>query len=350
MVTDAGREGVELERNPAFEEWSAAAQPDGFADTISWRFDEPLAAAFSRLQDGDLDVMIDEPGPQDLATLRSTHPDQVLTGAAPFTLFVGFDTVKPPFDDERVRRAVSYAIDRGHLVDLLGGPTIQRPTCQILPPNYQGYEPYCPFTLEPDNLVWSAPDTDRAKALIGEAGATGTPVDVLVSEEGVLPGSVEAMKYVTDVLEEIGLEPELEILHDGRAYFTRILPQGGEVPETFAGTPRHPNVFLSGWVADYLGARNFIEPQFACGEAGFANGHGWCDPTLDDRMNEAAALQVTDPGAANRAWGEIEHQLVDAAVQAPITNPLFTHAVSDRAGNVQLNPQWGLLLSLIWVQ
>ena len=49
------------------------------------------------------------------------------------------------------------------------------------------------------------------------------------------------------------------------------------------------------------GARNFIEAQFACGEAGFANGHGWCDGTLDDRMDEAAALQVTDPGAANRA-------------------------------------------------
>ena len=350
MVTGAGREGFELERNPAFKEWSAAAQPDGFVDAISWRFDEPLASAFHRLQEGDLDVMIDEPGPQDLALLRSTHPDQVLTGAAPFTVFVGFDTVKPPFDDERVRRAVSYALDRGHLVDLLGGPTIQRPTCQILPPNYQGYEPYCPFTLEPDNIVWSAPDTDRAKALIREAGAAGTPVDVLASDEGLPPGSVEATNYVTDVLEEIGLEPELEILHGATAYFTRILPPSGEVPGTLAGTPRHPHVFISGWFADYLGARNFIEPQFACGEAGFANGQGWCDGTLDDRMNEAAALQVTDPGAANRAWAEIEHQLVDAAVQAPITNPLLTHAVSDRAENVQVHPQWGLMLSLIWVQ
>lgn len=349
VVTDAGRSGVELERNPAFEEWSAAAQPEGFVDAISWRFDEPLADAFLRLQDGALDVMISEPGPQDLAILRSTHPDQVLSGAAPSTLFVGFDTVKPPFDDERLRRAVSYAIDRGHLVDLLGGPTIQRQTCQILPPNYQGFEPYCPFTLEPDNIVWSAPDTDRAKALIEEAGAAGTPVDVLVGDEGLPPGAVEAMEYVTDVLAEIGLEPELEIMHSD-AYFGRILPPAGGAPGTFAGTPRHPHVFLSGWIADYLGARNFIEPQFACGEAGFANGHGWCDGTLDDRMDEAAALQVTDPGAANRAWGEIEHQLVDAAVQAPITNPLFTHAVSDRAENVQLHPQWGLMLSLIWVQ
>ena len=61
-------------------------------------------------------------------------------------------------------------------------------------------------------------------------------------------------------------------------------------------------------------------------------------------------VAVPDPGAANRAWAEIEHQLVDAAVQAPITNPLLTHAVSDRAENVQVHPQWGLMLSLIWVQ
>jgi peptide/nickel transport system substrate-binding protein len=349
IVTESGPKGVELERNTAFEEWSAAAQPDGFVDAISWRFSEVPHQAFSRLQAGDLDVMVSEPGPQDLAVLRSTHPDQVLTWPAPFTLFVGFDTVKPPFDDERVRQAVSFALDRGHLVDLLGGSENQRQTCQILPPNYQGYEPYCPFTLEPDNLVWSAPDPDRAKALIEEAGAAGTPVDVLVTD--TLPsGTVDVMEYVTDVLAEIGLEPDLEVVHGDAPYFDRIYPPAAGDPGTLPGTPRHPNVFMSGWAADYLGARNFIEPQFACGAAGFTNGQGWCDETLSERMDEASALQFSDPGAANRAWAEIEHQLVDAAVQAPITNPLLTHAVSDRAGNVQVHPQWGLMLSLIWVQ
>ena len=349
IVTEAGRERIELERNAAFEEWSAAAQPDGYVDAISWRFNEVLHQAFSRLQAGDLDVMVSEPGPQDLTVLRSTHPDQVLTWPAPFTLFVGFDTLKPPFDDERVRQALNFALDRGHLVDLLGGSANQRQTCQILPPNFQGYEPYCPYTLEPDNLVWSAPDPDRAKALIEEAGAAGTPVDVLVTDQ-LPPGAVEVMEYVTDVLAEIGLKAKLEIVHGDAPYFTRILPPAGGEPGTFAGTPRHPNLFLSGWASDYLGARNFIEPQFACGRAGFANGHGWCDETLSERMDEASALQLSDPGAANRAWAQIEHQLVDAAVQAPITNPLTTHAVSDRAENVQVHPQWGLMLSLIWVQ
>ncbi len=349
MVTDASRRGVELERNPAFEEWSAAAQPDGFVDAISWRFGEDPGQAFQRLQAGDLDVMINEPVPEDLAVLRSTHPDQVLSSPAPVTFFVGFDTVKAPFNDERVRQAVSYAIDRAHIVDLLGGPETQRQTCQILPPNYQGYEPFCPFTLDPQGGVWSAPDPSRAQGLIEEAGAAGTPVDVLVTDDGLPPGAVEVMKYVTDVLSEIGLKPKLEILHDDVAYFSRIMPPGVK-PGTPAGTARHPHVFFSGWFPDYFAARNFIEPQFACGQSGFANGFGWCDPSLEGRIEEAAALQATDPGAANRAWADIEHQLVEAAVQAPIANPLTTHTVSDRAENAQIHPLWGLMLSLIWVQ
>jgi peptide/nickel transport system substrate-binding protein len=350
LVAEAGPDTVELVRNPRFEEWSAAAQPDGFADAISWRFNENLPQAFRQVQSGELDVMLSEPLPEDLSMLRSTHPDQVVTWAAPFTLFVGFDTVKPPFDDERVRQAVSYAIDRGHLVDLLGGPTTQRQTCQVLPPNYQGYAPFCPFTLEPESGAWSAPDLTQARALIEEAGVAGTPVDVLVTDDGLPPGGVQVMEYVTTVLADLGLQPELETLHGARPYFTRIMPPVGGTPGTPAGTQKHPDVFMSGWIADYLGARNFIEPQFGCGEAGFANAFGWCDETLDDRMAEAATLQVTDPGGANRAWAEIEHQLVEAAIQAPITNPLTTHAVSERVENVQIHPQWGLMLSLIWVQ
>ena len=62
IVTESGPNGVELERNAAFEEWSAAAQPDGFVDAISWRFSEVPHQAFSRLQAGDLDVMVTEPG------------------------------------------------------------------------------------------------------------------------------------------------------------------------------------------------------------------------------------------------------------------------------------------------
>ena len=47
---------------------------------------------------------------------------------------------------------------------------------------------------------------------------------------------------------------------------------------------------------------------------------------------------------------DIEHGLVEQAALAPVTNPVTTHAVSAHVENVQLHPQWGLLLSRLWVQ
>jgi hypothetical protein len=66
-------------------------------------------------------------------------------------------------------------------------------------------------------------------------------------------------------------------------------------------------------------------------------------------MEKAKSLQISDPGSANRAWSDIEHALVDNAALVPVANPILTFVVSERAGNVQINPQFGVLLGQIWV-
>jgi YVTN family beta-propeller protein len=343
MVAEAVAGGIELVRNPVFREWSGAAQPEGFVSAISWRFGQDLGSAFDRLTGGGVDLMIEAPRPDDLASLQAAHPDQVVHAPQAFTVFVGFDVLKPPFDDERVRQAVNYAIDRERMVDLLGGPTVQRPTCQILPPNFQGYEPYCPYTLEPKRDVWSAPNPDRARELIEDAGAVGEKVTVWVMRrDPAISDPPPVMRYVVEVLNDLGLRADLKIV-ETEAYFDAVY-QG----TARAGSPGHPQIYLSGWIQDYPGAGNFIQPQFSCG--GFGNPSGWCSERLDARMQEALRLYATDPGASTRAWTEIEHQLVDDAVFAPLTNPVFTNVVSSRTGNVQVHPQWGILLSRLWVQ
>jgi ABC-type transport system substrate-binding protein len=71
---------------------------------------------------------------------------------------------------------------------------------------------------------------------------------------------------------------------------------------------------------------------------------------LASRIDEAQRLQATDPAAANSARIEIEHQLVEDAIWVPLTNPVSTYALSPRTENIQVNPQWGILLSRLWVQ
>ncbi len=341
MIESASTSHIELVRNPEFREWAAAAQPDGFVDSISWRFGLDLADSYDRLSAGDLDWMADVPQPDDLAALQATHPDQVILSPTTSTYYVGFDVLKPPFDDMRVRQALSYAIDRDHVVDLLGGPTSQRKTCQILPPNFQGYEPFCPYTLNPESRVWSAPDLDRAGELIAQADVDGQQVTVWTGKVGLPAGAKEVMAYVTEVLDDLGMRATLKEIESDEEYF-------GNIFDSPAGSDEHPQVFFSGWISDYPRAGDFIDVLFRC-DSGH-NAQGFCDRDLDAAMDEAHALQSTDPGASNRAWIAIEHQLVEEAVWAPLSNPVSAYAFSERVGNVQVHPQWGTLLSRLWVR
>jgi peptide/nickel transport system substrate-binding protein len=337
MIAEAGADGVELVRNPEFREWSGAAQPDGFVDAISWRFGQDPANAFDRLSAGELDWMTDVPQPEDLASLQAEHPDQVVVWPRPWTYWVGFNALTPPFDDPRVRQALNYAIDRNHVVELHGGPSSYRLTCQVLPPNFQGYDPFCPYTLEPDSDAWSAQDLDRAHALIEDAGAMGEKVTALIARTS--PGEAKIMRYIVEVLNELGLRADSKTAGGLHQKFAAI--DAGEA-----------QAYLGGWISIYPTASDFIKPKVWCSPShlGWGPYSGFCSESLNAMFKHALRLQETDPAAANSAWADLDHQIVEDAIVAPLDNLVSTFAVSARVENVQVHPQWGILLSRLWVQ
>ena len=82
-----------------------------------------------------------------------------------------------PFDDVRVRRALNLAVDRERIVEIIGGRAVVAPTCQQIPPNFPGYQRYCPYTLDPrPDGVWSGPDLAEARRLVRSSGTTGMRV------------------------------------------------------------------------------------------------------------------------------------------------------------------------------
>ncbi len=336
-IASADRHGTVLERNARFREWSRAAQPDGFVDRIDVRYEREPGAEFDRLLTGDVDWINGNLSSDAIAELKAAHPEQLVQTTVPQTIYLGFNMRSPPFDDRRVRQAVNFAIDRRHVQRLMGGPDVMRITCQILPPNFPGYVPYCPYTKHPGD-AWSAPDLDRARDLIRAAHATGAEVDLWNANAPFLPGSSTLGGYIADLLRRLGFRVSLHQLSDLRTYFGAIYQLQSKGIEIYA----------SGWFADYPGPGGFIDVQFRCVAA--SNNEGFCDRSFDDAVAEAHRLEPTDRTSANAAWADIDHRLVDEAVWVPFTNPVGTFAFSARVGNAQVHPQWGVLLSRLWVR
>ena len=117
----------------------------------------------SAVERGEADYTLDPPPADRLREVQTRFASQLNVNPTDETIFMGLNTRARPFTDLRVRHALSYAIDRAELAQLLGQDS--HPICQMLPPYIPGHQPYCPYTLNPSDAgVWRAPDLRKARA------------------------------------------------------------------------------------------------------------------------------------------------------------------------------------------
>ena len=206
-----------LGRNPEFGGWSRAAQPDGFPDRIVWRFGVEDEEQVTETLGGRTDLMFRELPPDLLANLASSHAGQVHFTPRGGNYFMALDTVIPPFDDLRVRRALNFAVDRTVIAELFAGTGSS--TCQILPPNFPGYVPYCPYTRNP-NGTWTGADLDMRVLL---EFARGSRVTVWATTDYAFGIPVPVGHYFVDLLKKLGYRATLRVVEDRRRFFSITL-------------------------------------------------------------------------------------------------------------------------------
>jgi YVTN family beta-propeller protein len=331
-------EAIKLVRNPYFEEWSAAAQPEGLVDEIEIRYGLGLERQVDEVLAGEADVALSyDPVPAtELADIQTQFADQLHLTPQLVTIYMVLNPSVAPFDDQKVRQALNFAVDRGKLVEIYGGTDQALVTCQILPPNLPGYEQYCPYTLHPGSEGgWTAPDLARARRLVRSSGTAGMKVTVWTLEEA--PGGIPVGRYFESLLVSLGYQADLRIIKRVVPYYSHIGNPANEVQIAWAG-----------WVADFPAPSNFLVSNLSCG--GFNNPLGFCNPRLDRLMTRASSLQLVDPPAARELWARIEREFVDQAALVPLINPVLADFVSERVGNFQSHPIWHVLLSRLWVR
>ena len=333
--------GAVLVRNPRFRVWSAAAQPPGFPDRIVWNATVPLDAGTTAIERGKADVMLGfGPPPNRLQEVETQYASQVHVHPYSVVEYVFLNTRRPPFDDVRVRQALNYALDRGRLVRLQGGPTVAAPTCQVLPPLIPGYSPTCPYTLHPNESgAWTAPDLAKARALVAASGTRGMRVELWSYQ--FQPYQAE-MRSVASALRKLGYRVDFRTPGDPIYY------------PTVDNSAKTPQAGLLSWIADFPAAADFLQ-QLTCGafeprSFGNENVAEFCDPKTDALIARAERLEPTDPQAAAAAWAAADCRAVELAPYAPMYVQRCVDLVSRRVGNYEFSPQSGTLVDQLWVR
>ena len=249
--------------------------------TINFNAITDAATRYAGLSTGELDLA--NVMTSDLLETIESDPnvDLVPTTAVPFWIeFMGYQDPESPFNDIRVREAVTLALDRTAINDGETGGGGEA-TGQWIPRQQQGALPAEPIEQ----------DLDRARELMAEAGyADGFDVSALTP----LPPYFSLGERVIQMLGEIGIRTELVQMDRGE--FLAQVNNGTDA--NFEGIV----VNISGAGGDAaVRVRNFA----ACGGAASRV----CDPNIDEPFAEYEAS--TDPVEREELLNQIQQYIID---------------------------------------
>jgi ABC-type transport system substrate-binding protein/DNA-binding SARP family transcriptional activator/streptogramin lyase len=335
-----------LVRNPRFHQWSSQAQPGGYPSRIILRLDIPPGPAVTAVEQNRADVLLSPP-PASIYQLATRFASQLHSGPLGATIGLAMNTRVWPFNVLAARQALNYAIDRASLIRLIGGPLMARPTCQILPPAMPGYQPYCPYTINPSpSGGWIAPDLAKAEQLVRASGTRGAKVTVVSGTFGT-PIPVQATgRYLVSVLHKLGYRASLQVIpgQNGNAYNRRLFD-----------SRQRTQIGWFSWYQDYPAPSDFIRTLLTCqsfllDNPANINAAEFCNQRIDAQVTQALTLQPHNPSAAWALWARIDHKIVDQAPWAPVYNPRSLVMLSTRVGNYQFDPYLPVLIDQLWVR
>jgi peptide/nickel transport system substrate-binding protein len=295
MITESvpNRQFV-LEKNPEFEKLNIPDIPVPALDKITTLIIKNANQQAQDVLDNKLDYMQDPP-PADLKpTVIEQADDRYQEFATSSTYYWFMDSQYPPFDDPLVREAVNYGIDKPALARLFAGEL--QPGCSFLPPGFPGYDQAFDTTDCPYGDPSQPPDVAKAQDLIKQAGAEGARVTVWGNNDD--PTDKVTQAY-TDMLNEIGLDADVEIL-DGGVYFQTI---GNDKTKAQTG--------FTNWFADFPHPLNFyfLVDGDSIQPTNNQNNGNVDDPKINDEIDRLSL--ETDTEAVATDWSELDRYLIE---------------------------------------
>jgi peptide/nickel transport system substrate-binding protein len=314
MITESvpNRQFV-MEKNPNFPDLGPDIPP-GNVDKITVKIVQSLDRQAQDVISGELDYMQDPPSADLKPEIKSKYSDRYEEITTASTYYMFMNTRVPPFDKKEVREAVNIGLDKPALARLFAGEV--QPGCSFLPPGVPGYDE----ALDVEDCPWGnpneAPDIEKARQMIRDAGVAGMEVDVYGNNDDPTPQVTEAY---ADQLTKLGFKATPKIL-DGGVYFATI---GSAKEKAQTG-------FMN-WFQDFPHPKNFfflvdgksIQPTNS-------QNHGNVDdPEITKGIAELNREPVITEEVEER-WRDLNRKLVERGWVAPYGHRKLATFLSER--------------------
>ncbi|HWV56077.1 MAG TPA: ABC transporter substrate-binding protein [Longimicrobiales bacterium] len=241
-------------------------------------------------------------------------------------VLIGWNQRRPPFDDVRVRRALTMALDRGAIVDavLYGYGALANAT---VPPFFWQYDLEAGADL--------GYDPEAARALLAEAGWTPGPDGILRNAAGQPFQFTLSTNLGNQARADIAQIIEAQLRQVGIQVRIQILEWGTLLDRINTPTLRDFDAVLIGWRTEF---RIDDTDLFHCDRRDQPfQWVGHCDPRLDSLLDTLPL--IVDRDEALPLWREYQRLIAE---QQPYTFIYFqerVHAAHNRLRNVRPDPR-----------
>jgi peptide/nickel transport system substrate-binding protein len=280
--------------------------------TLIFKWSEQSAQRLLELQSGQVDG-IDNPAPEDFESIESDS-SLALYPRDPLNVFyIGFNVDIAPFDNQTIRQAFAYAIDRQRIVD------------EYYPEGSEVATVFAPPALKPgwsDANPWYEYNQDKARELLAEAGwVPGTEVKLAFRNvvRGYLPTPDKVAQEIQAQLAEVGITVKIE--QQESATFLDNTSAGNE------------GFYLLGWGADYPDASNFYDYHFATDQN---QQFGTLFTDIVENIRKAA--QVADPVERQRLYDQVNIDIRTHVPMIPVAHGASAVAFGASVENAMTGP------------
>lgn len=237
--------------------------------------------------------------------------------------YVGFNMAKEPFDDKRVRQAITMAIDKDMIIEGIYngyGTAANGP----IPPDVPGHD---------ESVEDHEYNVEKAKELLAEAGyEDGFSTTIWTNDDRA---RIDTATNIQAQLEEVGIDVEVEILEWG-AY----------LEQTANG---NHDMFVLGWVTGTGDADYSVYPLFHSDSVGAPGNRTFTENDELDALIEEAR-QTTNEEERMSLYSEIQKMLVDITPVININYQEYLMAVDDSVKGLKQLPTQYLQLQEVYIE